>query len=215
MKDNSFWQTEKGKATIKLVLWMIFIIILIIIVLVSERDSINLPVENNQTPTDEVETENYDFTNYNDMLNDLLLGNFEYTYTITSENSKYIYTGWKNESKEIGFKEDATGVIKYFIDSTGTYKVNLDTIEVIDYLYNGIDTSYLDLELLFENLSEYLYSIEKNEDMRTINYDKEGYQVIVTTNIENITNITITTDTATYDLEFTNIGECATIDFNA
>ena len=215
MKDNSFWQTEKGKATIKLVLWMIFIIILIIIVLVSERDSINLPVENNQTPTDEVETENYDFTNYNDMLNDLLLGNFEYTYTITSENSKYIYTGWKNESKEIGFKEDATGVIKYFIDSTGTYKVNLDTIEIIDYLYNGIDTSYLDLELLFENLSEYLYSIEKNEDMRTINYDKEGYQVIVTTNIENITNITITTDTATYDLEFTNIGECATIDFNA
>ena len=46
-----------------------------------------------------------------------------------------------------------------------------------------------------------------------ITYDKEGYQVTVITDTENITNITITVDTTTYDLEFTKIGECATIVF--
>lgn len=213
MKDNNFWQTEKGKATIKLGLWMVFIAILIVVVLVSERDSINLPVEDDSTPS-ETETENYEFVNYSDMLDKLLLGNYEYSYTITNETGKYIYTGWKNENKEIGFKEDSTGVIKYYIDDSGTYKVNMDTLEVIDYLYNGVDTSYLDLELLFGNLNEFLYSVTKNEDMRTITYDKSGYQVEVMTDTRDITNITITTDTTTYDLNFTKIGECDTIDFN-
>lgn len=213
MKDNNFWQTEKGKATIKLGLWMVFIAILIVVVLVSERDSINLPVEDDSTPS-ETETENYEFVNYSDMLDKLLLGNYEYSYTITNETGKYIYTGWKNENKEIGFKEDSTGVIKYYIDDSGTYKVNMDTLEVIDYLYNGVDTSYLDLELLFGNLNEFLYSVTKNEDMRTITYDKSGYQVEVMTDTRDITNITITTDTTTYDLNFTKIGECDTIDSN-
>ena len=213
MKDNNFWQTEKGKATIKLGLWMVFIAILIVVVLVSERDSINLPVEDDSTPS-ETETENYEFVNYSDMLDKLLLGNYEYSYTITNETGKYIYTGWKNENKEIGFKEDSTGVIKYYIDDSGTYKVNMDTLEVIDYLYNGVDTSYLDLELLFGNLNEFLYSVTKNEDMRTITYDKSGYQVEVMSDTSDITNITITTDTTTYDLNFTKIGECDTIDFN-
>lgn len=213
MKDNNFWQTEKGKATIKLGLWMVFIAILIVVVLVSERDSINLPVEDDSTPS-ETETENYEFVNYSDMLDKLLLGNYEYSYTITNETGKYIYTGWKNENKEIGFKEDSTGVIKYYIDDSGTYKVNMDILEVIDYLYNGVDTSYLDLELLFGNLNEFLYSVTKNEDMRTITYDKSGYQVEVMTDTRDITNITISTDTTTYDLNFTKIGECDTIDFN-
>ena len=213
MKDNNFWQTEKGKATIKLGLWMVFIAILIVVVLVSERDSINLPVEDDSTPS-ETETENYEFVNYSDMLDKLLLGNYEYSYNITNETGKYIYTGWKNENKEIGFKEDSTGVIKYYIDDSGTYKVNMDTLEVIDYLYNGVDTSYLDLELLFGNLNEFLYSVTKNEDMRTITYDKSGYQVEVMTDTRDITNITISTDTTTYDLNFTKIGECDTIDFN-
>ncbi len=213
MKDNNFWQTEKGKATIKLGLWMVFIAILIVVVLVSERDSINLPVEDDSTPS-ETETENYEFVNYSDMLDKLLLGNYEYSYTITNETGIYIYTGWKNENKEIGFKEDSTGVIKYYIDDSGTYKVNMDILEVIDYLYNGVDTSYLDLELLFGNLNEFLYSVTKNEDMRTITYDKSGYQVEVMSDTSDITNITITTDTTTYDLNFTKIGECDTIDFN-
>ena len=39
MENNNFWQTERGKALIKLGAWMIFIIALIIFVLVSERNA--------------------------------------------------------------------------------------------------------------------------------------------------------------------------------
>ena len=89
----------------------------------------------------------------------------------------------------------------------------MDNRELITDLYSNFDASYLNLSMLFDNLSEYLYSVEKNTDTRTITYDKEGYQVTVITDTENITNITITVDTTTYDLEFTKIGECATIVF--
>ena len=211
---NSFWQSEKGKAAIKLGLWMIFIFVLIAIVIFSERDNSNNVI--NDTPNnenEEVETPTYEFENYNDMQDKLLKNNYGYVYTITTSDSKYIYTGIKDGTKELGFKEDATGVIKYFVDDTGTYQVNLDKTTLIDTLYQNVDSSYLDIALVFDNLSEFLYSVTKNGDMRTIIYDKEGYQVTVLTDTENITNITITVDTTTYELEFTKIGECATINF--
>ena len=209
---NTFWQSERGKTIIKLGLWMIFIVILIAVVIFSDTRSndIELPPAE-ETPN--TETENYEFVNYNDMIDKLLLNNYEYTYTITTLDNKYIYTGWKNNNQDLGFKEDVNGITKYFIDETGSYRINMDNRELITDLYSNFDSSYLNLSMLFDNLSEYLYSVEKNADTRTITYDKEGYQVQVTTNTDNITNITIVVDTTTYDLEFTKIGECATIVF--
>ena len=67
--------------------------------------------------------------------------------------------------------------------------------------------------MLFENLNEYLYSVDKNNDSRTITYDKEGYQVTVLTDKSNIKSIKVVADTTTYELEFMEIGECEDIDF--
>ena len=61
---------------------------------------------------------------------------------------------------------------------------------------------------MFNNLNEYLYNVEKNESIRTITYDKDGYGVVVTTNLDNITNINIVTDIGTYDLDFNMIDTC-------
>lgn len=213
-EKNSFWKTEKGKAAIKLGLWMIFIIILIVVVLFSEKNEVDntfddMPEDNNDTP--EVV---YDFENYNDMQERLIQGNYEYIYTITTESNKYIYSGSKADGKEMGFREDGTSVIKYYVDSNGTYQINLDNAVPLSNLYPNFDSSYLDLPKLFDNLSEILYSVDKREEKRVITYDKEGYQVVVNTDLENITSILITVDTTTYELEFTKIGECATIDFS-
>lgn len=213
---NNFWQSEKGKAAIKLGLWMIFIIILIVIVIFSERNNVSDDINNIDTPTDgntEVETPVYEFVNYREMQDKLLENNYEYVYTISNLDSKYIYSGMKSDGKEIGYREDANGIIKYYIDETGTYQVNLDNALLIDTLYQNVDASYLDIYMLFENLSEYLYSIDKNEGLRTITYDKDGYQVSVLTDTENIKSITIVVDTTTYELEFNKIGECEGIDF--
>ena len=215
--NNGFWQTDRGKALIKLLLWMVFIVILIVLVIVSERNAnseildVDKP-ENNVTDTPS-EPENVEYEAYNTMITNLLANNYEYEYLITTATDSIILTGFKNPDKEIGFKETSSGITKYFIDSTGTYELNMNTSSIIDNLYSEFDSSYLNLELLFNNLSEYLYNTEENAGIRTITYDKDGFQVTVTTDTKNITNVLVMTDTTTYDLNFKNIGECATIDF--
>lgn len=215
--NNGFWQTDRGKALIKLLLWMVFIVILIVLAIVSERNGnseildVDKP-ENNVTDTPS-EPENVEYEAYNTMITNLLANNYEYEYLITTATDSIILTGFKNPDKEIGFKETSSGITKYFIDSTGTYELNMNTSSIIDNLYSEFDSSYLNLELLFNNLNEYLYNTEENVGIRTITYDKDGFQVTVTTDTKNITNVLVTTDTTTYDLNFKNIGECATIDF--
>ena len=215
--NNGFWQTDRGKALIKLLLWMVFIVILIVLVIVSERNAnseildVDKP-ENNVTDTPS-EPENVEYEAYNTMITNLLANNYEYEYLITTATDSTILTGFKNPDKEIGFKETSSGITKYFIDSTGTYELNMNTSSIIDNLYSEFDSSYLNLELLFNNLSEYLYNTEENVGIRTITYDKDGFQVTVTTDTKNITNVLVVADTTTYDLNFKNIGECATIDF--
>lgn len=215
--NNGFWQTDRGKALIKLLLWMVFIVILIVLVIVSERNAnseildVDKP-ENNVTDTPS-EPENVEYEAYNTMITNLLANNYEYEYLITTATDSTILTGFKNPDKEIGFKETSSGITKYFIDSTGTYELNMNTSSIIDNLYSEFDSSYLNLELLFNNLNEYLYNTEENVGIRTITYDKDGFQVTVTTDTKNITNVLVMTDTTTYDLNFKNIGECATIDF--
>ena len=215
--NNGFWQTDRGKALIKLLLWMVFIVILIVLVIVSERNTnseildVDKP-ENNVTDTPS-EPENVEYEAYNTMITNLLANNYEYEYLITTATDSIILTGFKNPDKEIGFKETSSGITKYFIDSTGTYELNMNTSSIIDNLYSEFDSSYLNLELLFNNLNEYLYNTEENVGIRTITYDKDGFQVTVTTDTKNITNVLVMTDTTTYDLNFKNIGECATIDF--
>lgn len=215
--NNGFWQTDRGKALIKLLLWMVFIVILIVLAIVSERNGnseildVDKP-ENNATDTPS-EPENVEYEAYNTMITNLLANNYEYEYLITTATDSIILTGFKNPDKEIGFKETSSGITKYFIDSTGTYELNMNTSSIIDNLYSEFDSSYLNVELLFNNLSEYLYNTEENVGIRTITYDKDGFQVTVTTDTKNITNVLVMTDTTTYDLNFKNIGECATIDF--
>ena len=215
--NNGFWQTDRGKALIKLLLWMVFIVILIVLAIASERNGnseildVDKP-ENNATDTPR-EPENVEYEAYNTMITNLLANNYEYEYLITTATDSIILTGFKNPDKEIGFKETSSGITKYFIDSTGTYELNMNTSSIIDNLYSEFDSSYLNLELLFNNLSEYLYNTEENVGIRTITYDKDGFQVTVTTDTKNITNVLVMTDTTTYDLNFKNIGECATIDF--
>ena len=215
--NNGFWQTDRGKALIKLLLWMVFIVILIVLAIVSERNGnseildVDKP-ENNATDTPR-EPENVEYEAYNTMITNLLANNYEYEYLITTATDSIILTGFKNPDKEIGFKETSSGITKYFIDSTGTYELNMNTYSIIDNLYSEFDSSYLNLELLFNNLSEYLYNTEENVGIRTITYDKDGFQVTVTTDTKNITNVLVMTNTTTYDLNFKNIGECATIDF--
>lgn len=208
--NNSFWKTERGKALIKLIAWFIFIAALIVFVFVSDRDYSNV-VDEPSNPTENTDNnseETYTFTLFGDMITKLLEGNYEYSYNIVSNSVTYVFNGIQCNNANLGYKETRDGVIKYYIDENNTYQVILDEYLPITNLYEGIDINFLDLDILFNNLNEYLYTVEKNADTRTVTYNKEGYQVVVTTDLENITNINIVSDLGVYNLDFTVIDTC-------
>ena len=207
MENNNFWQTERGKAIIKLGGWFVFIIALIIFVLVSEKNANNNVIDDTNSNKDEV-TETYEFLLFSEMINNLINGNYEYSYNITSNNINYIYEGIKCNKEELGYKESIDKIIKYYINDQNTYQVILNEYVEITNLYEGIDTNFINLEVLFNNLNEYLYNTVKNENTRVITYDKDGYKVSITTDLENITNISITTDNSVYNLDFNVINTC-------
>lgn len=209
MENNNFWQTERGKALIKLGAWMIFIIALIVFVLVSEKNADdNILDDTNNNEVNNEPTETYEFKIFSEMIASLLNGNYEYSYNIVNNGITYIYNGIKCNNEELGYKETSENVIKYYKNEGNAYQVILDQYVEVTNLYEGIDTSFIDLNILFNNLNEYLYNVEKNESIRTITYDKDGYGVEVTTNLDNITNINIVTDIGTYDLDFNMIDTC-------
>lgn len=202
MEQNSFWQTERGKAIVKLGLWLVFILALIIFALVNKNDN-TINKENEGTEEKEV----YEFKKYDEMIESLLDSNYEFNYDIVINDTNYLFNGTKCNNEVLGYKESNMGIIKYYI-SDNTYQVVLKELVPIENLYENIDINYLDLNILFNNLNEYLYNIEKNDNKRTITYKKDGYQVEVITNLDNITNINITVDNNTYNLSYNVIDAC-------
>ena len=210
MKDKNFWKTDKGNSLIKLVLWLLFVLFLVMVFAFNEN-KIEKNEEEKKVEEQVVETEI--FKPYDEMQKNILSNGYQYTYEIIGTDFKFTYTGSVCNNKNIGFKESNAEIIKYFIKDGMHYQVKLDTLEQINNLYENIDSSFLDINLLFNNLKNNLYKVIKSGDTRTINYNKDGYQVSVNTSLDNITQINIESDNIKYNLYFANIGYCAKIDF--
>lgn len=193
----------ENKNAIQLLIWIFFIVIIFVMFKITNKPDKKEEKEEN-TPV---------FVNYKDMEINLLNSGYDYKYTITSDTQKEIYEGTMCNDIDIGYKETIDSITKYKIKNGKITKVLLDNEEEIPSIYNDYE-DFLNLNTLFTNLKEYPYNIEKNNNERTISYKKDGYQVLVKTNLEYITNITITTTTNNYNLEFTNVGKCVKIDSN-
>ncbi len=193
----------ENKNAIQLLIWIFFIVIIFVMFKITNKTEKKEEKEEN-TPV---------FVNYNDMEINLLNSGYDYKYTITSDTQKEIYEGTMCNDIDIGYKETIDSITKYKIKNGKITKVLLDNEEEIPSIYDDFE-DFLNLNTLFTNLKEYPYNIEKNNNERLISYKKDGYQVLVKTNLEYITNITITTTTNNYNLEFTNVGKCVKIDSN-
>jgi len=193
----------ENKNAIQLLIWIFFIVIIFVMFKITNKTDKKEEKEEN-TPV---------FVNYKDMEINLLNSGYDYKYTITSDTQKEIYEGTMCNDIDIGYKETIDSITKYKIKNGKITKVLLDNEEEIPSIYDDSE-DFLNLNTLFANLKEYPYNIEKNNNERLISYKKDGYQVLVKTNLEYITNITITTTTNNYNLEFTNVGKCVKIDSN-
>lgn len=193
----------ENKNAIQLLIWIFFIVIIFVMFKITNKTDKKEEKEEN-TPV---------FVNYKDMEINLLNNGYDYKYTIISDTQKEIYEGTMCNDIDIGYKETIDSITKYKIKNGKITKVLLDNEEEIPSIYDDSE-DFLNLNTLFANLKEYPYNIEKNNNERLISYKKDGYQVLVKTNLEYITNITITTTTNNYNLEFTNVGKCVKIDSN-
>ena len=191
----------ENKNAIQLLIWIFFIVIIFVMFKITNKTDKKEEKEEN-TPV---------FVNYKDMEINLLNSGYDYKYTIISDTQKEIYEGTMCNDIDIGYKETNEEIIKYAIIDGITSRIVLDKTTEITNLYDEEDKAFLNIENLFNNLKNYLYSVNKNETKREINYNKDGYQVLVKTNLENITEILITNATKTYELQFTNVSICDNI----
>ncbi len=204
---NTFFETKEGKATIKFAAWMIFIVILIIVFAINGNNEQKNDTKENNNVKEEISS----FKNYEEMVSDLLKSCYNYNFKVTSLENTVIYNGTISNNEDIGYKETSEEIIKYAIIDGITSRIILDKTTEIANLYDEEDKAFLNIENLFNNLKNYLYSVKKNETKREINYNKDGYQVLVKTDLENITEILITNATKTYELQFTNVSICDNI----
>lgn len=204
---NTFFETKEGKATIKFAAWMIFIVILIVVFAINGNNEQKNDTKENNNVKEEISS----FKNYEEMVSDLLKSCYNYNFKVTSLENTVIYNGTISNNEDIGYKETSEEIIKYAITDGITSRIVLDKTVEIANLYDEEDKAFLNIENLFNNLKNYLYSVNKNETKREINYNKDGYQVLVKTNLENITEILITNATKTYELQFTNVSICDNI----
>ena len=204
---NTFFETKEGKATIKFAAWMIFIVILIIVFAINGNNEQKNDTKENNNVKEEISS----FKNYEEMVSDLLKSCYSYNFKVTSSENIVIYNGTISNNEDIGYKETSEEIIKYAIIDGITSRIVLDKTVEITNLYDEEDKAFLNIENLFNNLKNYLYSVNKNETKREINYNKDGYQVLVKTDLENITEILITNATKTYELQFTNVSICDNI----
>lgn len=190
--QKEFWHTKRGKALIKLGLWGIFFLVIFVLSAVSSY---------NYKPN---ELETYHFRVYEDMINDLLKNNFEFSYKIKVEDKIYFFSGKSDGKKTLGIKETKENMLKYLIEDNITYKLNLEDKEEITNLYENLNVNYLNLTELFASLKDIHYHIEKHDNKRDILYDNG---VIIKSDEYNIFSILIDEQTSSYEFNFTNLGK--------
>lgn len=219
-KINELKKTTKGKAILRLIKWGIFFLILFIFLaissLMSPHKEIQKPDNNIKEPTSDNETIDKDnwneetltietITKYQEYLSNI----YDYKYEISINKEKYIYSGTKTKITDRGFKESSNGIIKYLIDSTGTYEETTTEKIAINNLYEGIEENYLNpiyilnliknLEITRDHECDCTYPVYKANDIQNI------YRISIIN--KEITSISITAldFSYLYTLNFENV----------
>ena len=129
-KIKELKKTNKGKAILRLIKWCVFFVILFIFLAIAslmspKNNSIKKPNNEINKPQEEIPKDNWNeetltietINEYQEKLNN----DYDYKYEISINKEKYIFSGTKTNNINKGYKESSTGIIKYSIDSTGTY----------------------------------------------------------------------------------------------
>ena len=206
------WENKRLHALMVFLIW-IFVIGLLMGILMF-INAVQKDEKIHQTNIESIEKEDNkevkDILSYTEKLKKLESSNYEFTYLITKNKDKIKFEGTKDESGIFGYKQDATGIMKYKIENQKVYQMLIDKEIEISNLYDGIDASLLDLNYVIGILNQFSESdviITEEEFITTYDYnktqDEEELEIIVIENKEAIEKITISRNNEIYELIFT------------
>ena len=213
--DDNFWKTLQGKALIKLGLWGIFFALIFIVASFSSSNVGNIEASDKTLDNnlDSNKEEVARFTLYEDMINNILKNNYEFSYDIMVGEEKYLFSGKNDGINVAGIKETKEEILKYFVSEGVFYKVKLDELELIENVYLGIDEEIIDLNKLFTFLKDISYRVEKIGDTREIIYNDASFKLVVKTDLEEIIEINYSKENVIYNMKFMNIGKIGEIKY--
>ena len=217
-------ETPKGRAYLKLIYWAIFFAVLFIFLGIASMMGGNANITNNHIEENPInntsEEQNNETTSrtIEEMEEELLESTYEYTYDIRiGEYMTYLFEGTKYDTYQEGYKNfataNSTGVIRYYIDSTGIYQIVGNERTLIDNFYEGLDANLLNLEYLFTTMNNLgLVEDAMCDCTYPVYYATDSiyrYEMSLNDESTHITNITIASldESSSYDLSFVRIGE--------
>lgn len=171
---KEYWQSEQGKALIKLGFWVIFIAIIYIIAITGS----NTKTDNNNNNKPEL----------NSNKEEIKYSNYSYVYNIVINEEKYNFEGKVTNEKEIGYKMQEDKIIKYEKENNVIYEVTLNERKEITNLYENLNSVFLDYNILITIINEsqcvdnycefdynnYVFKVTKNNNILTVNIVKEN-----------------------------------------
>lgn len=203
------WENQRIHALMVLMIWILSLALLMGIVYVSSM------VMNPQEKKAEIEEkqpveENRETTiSYNEKLQRLINGEYEFIYNITKNKEKIRFEGEKQNSVIEGYKQDTSGIVKYKIENKKVYQILIDQVVEITNLYEDIDASLLDLSYVIGLLDQ----VEENDIITTeeelttkhaynLTQDEEELEIIVVENKTSIEEIRISRNNEIYQLQY-------------
>lgn len=194
-------KSDKLSATIKLGLWLVFIIIMVVISMVGGK-------KNEVTPTDNQKDEQKVKITYDEKLTNLK-DNFAYAYTINVNNVSYKYVGKKLGEKEAGILTFGDNTKNYYQDRGYIYEVIDGGLNQISDLYNKINKNYIDLNYIKELIKTQEYTVNNH----TYTYNFDNLTINIKTDETNVISIEIKENNDLYLLEYNDIGKIEKIDY--
>ena len=193
------WNTQRGRASLKLGIYAIFIVfILILIIFKTPRQKQQQVINYSLDSIKEKESKTQNIAE----------NNYHFEYNLVIDGNKIKYYGDKNKNIEVGYKEDSTGIIKYYKENDLVYKVGLDSKDIIDNLYLNVNVNYLSYFYIDSLIKDLTPTVIDNSEVYQID---SNLKITYVKDNNIITNIIVNDSYNTYDLKYTKINKIPTI----
>ncbi len=204
---KKLWSTERGKAVIKLSIYLVFIILVIIFVNVTS--SMNKIIKDTKIVEDVTPT-------IQEMKDDLLKNNYKYTYTITKDTKKTVYSGERLKKEEVGTKENEIETIKYYVNDVTYYQIKMGEKIETNNLYDGFNINMMDSEFILNLIKDKSTLINQKKKLKEYSYEftheDKNIEISLLASEDVIKEIDILYDNIKYNLKYSSIGKISELD---